>query len=85
MATSKKTLYQKLRSVKKKNCEGKATAADLTAAGKDYVADAVAKGNKTNAEAKQVVADVKAAGCPIAGTKRKPKPKPKPKANRRRA
>ena len=73
MAT-KKTLYQKLRSVKKKNCEGKATAAELTKADNAYAADAVSKGNKTQAEAKQVVADVKAAGCPISGTKRKPKP-----------
>ncbi len=72
MATTKKTEYMNLRSVKAKACAGKATAADLSKAATKYVADAVSKG-KTKTEANAIVAAVKAAGCPVSGTKRKPK------------
>ena len=72
MATTKKTEYMKLRSVKKKHCEGKATTADLNTAADKYVDHAVSKG-KTKAEAKAIVSAVKAQGCSVSGTKRKPK------------
>ena len=54
----KVTLFQKLRTMKKKVCEGKATAADLTAAAKKYVDHAVTKNGKTNAAAQAVVTEI---------------------------
>ena len=85
MAGVKKTLFQKLQNVKSKMCAGKATATDLTAAAKAYVTDAVAKGNKTKAEAEASVTRVKESGCPIAGAKRRrTTATAKPKAARRR-
>ena len=71
MTGKKKTLFQKLQNVKSKYCASKATVTDVKAAGKVYVADAVAKG-KPKAEAEASVARVLASSCPIAvsGTRR---------------
>jgi hypothetical protein len=71
MAGTKKTAYQKLQNAKKKQCAGKATAADVNKAATAYVADAVKKGNKTKAEAEKSANKVKNSGCAVSGVKRK--------------
>lgn len=65
----KKTLYQKMRTVKAKVCEGKATLTDFNTAAAAYKSDAVSKGNKSPAEADKTVSAVKSAGCPIGSAK----------------
>lgn len=65
----KKTLYQKMRTVKSKVCEGKATLTDFNTAAAAYKSDAVAKGNKSPAEADKTISTVKSAGCPVGTAK----------------
>ena len=65
----KKTLYQKMRTVKAKVCEGKATLTDFNTAAAAYKSDAVSKGNKSPAEADKTVSAVKSAGCPVVAGK----------------
>ena len=71
MAGIKKSEYQKLQAVKKRHCAGKATAADVTKAANKYIADTVAKGNKTKAEATKSANAVKNSGCSVSGTKKR--------------
>ena len=71
MAGIKKSEYQKLQAVKKRHCAGKATASDVTKAANKYIADTVAKGNKTKVEATKSANAVKNSGCSVSGVKKK--------------
>ena len=68
----KVTLYQKLRTAKKKYCEGKIDKTAFNSAASSYKTDAVKKG-KTATEAAAIVKRVETAACStaISGTKRK--------------
>lgn len=80
-APRRKTAYQKLVSVKFKQCAGKATATDLKKAEKAYKADAVKKG-KTPAQAAAVVSKLMKRGCSIGKAKKRKASPAKRKASR---
>ncbi len=69
--------FNAVRRIKKQNCEGKKTAAELNAAIKTYVEAAVKKG-QTKAEAQAKADKVKNSGCPVptvSGPKRRKRSK----------
>lgn len=61
----KKNLYLNLKAFKSKNCEGKASVNDVKAAAKEYINDAVAKGNHTKASATKIANDITQGACPV--------------------